>query len=418
MTIASEISRITGLRNRIRTKLVSLGLLQGGDRALNDLAACTTAIEGIGGTQNITTLNTYDVAAKDKAKVVDSNLVPGNIVSGVSILGVVGTASVSPPAARLQERTVLYGGENAPNTLVPSSGYDGISKVNFERTDANPTLVAANIRNGVKIMGVTGTYGQLQSKNVALGAAMPSTVSPATGYTGLSQVTFTKDTGVVKADNIKNGVQILGVTGSYETPTESKSVLLGADYPPAAVTPSAGKHLSSVAFSMNSNLFKAENIKAGVTLLGVTGTYGGGGDGFSVDFLSTGYPMGHEGEWDYTRDTVSIDLSNAIETVDDIVCFLCYNQEIETHPLSSFWGKVASIVYTPFQKESNIVKSYTDPISGQTDYFIEKDSSLTIGITFQNGGRRLLFAIRRNGSLEESFMGAYRFLICYRSSTA
>lgn len=275
MTIASEISRITGLRNRIRTKLVSIGLLQGGDRALNDLAACTTAIEGIGGTQNITTLNTYDVAAKDKAKVVDSNLVPGNIVSGVSILGVVGTASVSPPAARLQERTVLYGGENAPNTLVPSSGYDGISKVNFERTDANPTLVAANIRNGVKIMGVTGTYGQLQSKNVALGAAMPSTVSPATGYTGLSQVTFTKDTSVVKADNIKNGVQILGVTGSYETPTESKSVLLGADYPPAAVTPSAGKHLSSVTFSMNSNLFKAENIKAGVTLLGVTGTYSG-----------------------------------------------------------------------------------------------------------------------------------------------
>lgn len=273
MTIASEISRITGLRNRIRTKLVSLGLLQGSDRALNDLAACTTAIEGIGGTQNITTLNTYDVAAKDKAKVVDSNIVPGNIVSGVSILGVVGTASVSPPAARLQERTVLYGGENAPDTLVPSSGYDGISKVNFERTDANPTLVAANIRNGVKIMGVTGTYGQLQSKDVALGAAMPSTVSPATGYTGLSQVTFTKDTSVVKADNIKNGVKILGVTGSYETPTESKSVLLGADYPPAAVTPSAGKHLSSVAFSMNSNLFKAENIKAGVTLLGVTGTY-------------------------------------------------------------------------------------------------------------------------------------------------
>lgn len=168
---------------------------------------------------------------------------------------------------------MLYGGENAPDTLVPSSGYDGISKVNFERTDANPTLVAANIRNGVKIMGVTGTYGQLQSKDVALGAAMPSTVSPATGYTGLSQVTFTKDTSVVKADNIKNGVKILGVTGSYETPTESKSVLLGADYPPAAVTPSAGKHLSSVAFSMNSNLFKAENIKAGVTLLGVTGTY-------------------------------------------------------------------------------------------------------------------------------------------------
>lgn len=274
MSIATQLSRILGLRNRISTKLVSLGLVSAQADG-NPLADCTTAIESIGGTKNMTNTATQDVAGYQYAKVSDSNLIPGNIVSGVSILGVVGTASVSPPAARLQERTVLYGGENAPDTLVPSSGYDGISKVNFELTDANPTLVAANIRNGVKIMGVTGTYGQLQSKDVALGAAMPSAVSPATGYTGLSQVTFTKDTSVVKADNIKNGVQILGVTGTYETPTESKSVLLGADYPPAAVTPSAGKHLSSVTFSMNSNLFKAENIKAGVTLLGVTGTYDG-----------------------------------------------------------------------------------------------------------------------------------------------
>lgn len=418
MTIASEISRITGLRNRIRTKLVSLGLLQGGDRALNDLAACTTAIEGIGGTQNITTLNTYDVAAKDKAKVVDSNLVPGNIVSGVSILGVVGTASVSPPAARLQERTVLYGGENAPNTLVPSSGYDGISKVNFELTDASPKLTPGNIRNGVKIMGVTGTYGQLQTKNVALGAAMPSTVSPATGYTGLSQVTFTKDTSVVKADNIKNGVQILGVTGSYETPTESKSVLLGADYPPAAVTPSAGKHLSSVTFSMNSNLFKAENIKAGVTLLGVTGTYGGGEFGCSIDFTSSGYPQGHDGEWNYERDSVTIDLSSAISSVNDIFCFSCYNQDMEEHPINSFSGKIASLFYTSFQQKTNVVKISVDPISGQTQYFVGKDSSLSIGISIQNGGRRLMFTARRNGSLHPAFMCAYKFLVCYRSSTA
>lgn len=410
MTIASEISRITGLRNRIRTKLVSLGLLQGGDRALNDLAACTTAIESIGGTKNMTNTATQDVAGYQYAKVSDSNLVPGNIVSGVSILGVVGTASVSPPAARLQERTVLYGGENAPNTLVPSSGYDGISKVNFELTDANPKLIASNIRNGVKIMGVTGTYGQLQSKNVALGAAMPSTVSPATGYTGLSQVTFTKDTGVVKADNIKNGVKILGVTGSYETPTESKSVLLGADYPPAAVTPSAGKHLSSVAFSMNSNLFKAENIKAGVTLLGVTGSI----KTVSAELKSTG-PTG--GPWDFTRSSVTINLDNSIDSIDDVLCYYMYNIETEDNVLEGFFGKVQSICYINGQHDIFTVKLVQDTLTGQNNLLLEKDTSLRLDFSVF-GAYTLKWSLYNGASSSDSFMGRYRVLVCYRKSIA
>lgn len=60
------------------------------------------------------------------------------------------------------------------------------------------------------------------------------------------------------------------------TPTESKTVTLGANAP-SAVTPSSGKYLSQVNLSLDTSVFKAANIASGVTMLGVTGTYTGGG---------------------------------------------------------------------------------------------------------------------------------------------
>ena len=47
MSIATEITRMTGLRNRIRAKLISLGVLNNTDA---DLASCTDALESITGT--------------------------------------------------------------------------------------------------------------------------------------------------------------------------------------------------------------------------------------------------------------------------------------------------------------------------------------------------------------------------------
>ena len=238
MTIASEITRLQGLKSRIRTKLISLGLVNSSTATLSD---CTTAVEGITGTQAITDASTqYNVAGKQYAQVSSNTLVPSNIVSGVNILGVVGTAAVNPPSANLQAGAVYYGGANAPASLYPSSGYDGFSHVTVELTDANRMLTAGNVRSGVTIMGVTGTYETTtEAKAPTLSELKTAgvtdhsvTITPSTSGRHLSQVTIPRitndiDSNIV-AGNIKKDVTILGVTGTYRGSMFTQSSTYGS----------------------------------------------------------------------------------------------------------------------------------------------------------------------------------------------
>lgn len=71
-------------------------------------------------------------------------------------------------------------------------------------------------------------------------------------------------------------------------PEQSKTLTLGAAAP-STVTPDSGKVLSSVPVVLDTSVIKAENIKKDVTMLGVTGTHegGGGGGGYSFTFPAT-----------------------------------------------------------------------------------------------------------------------------------
>lgn len=175
MSISSEILRIRSLRNRLRTKLIALGLMLpiddqggGGDTrsGKNDLEDCVTAVEGISGTKSITNTSKTDVASYQYAQVSDSNLRSRNIVSGVTILGVEGSYTGSPQQVNLTTGTFSYGGaETPPSTVTPPQGYDGFSQFNIQLTNSNPTLIPSNIRNGVVIMGVTGNFGAPSTDN-------------------------------------------------------------------------------------------------------------------------------------------------------------------------------------------------------------------------------------------------------------
>jgi hypothetical protein len=172
-------------------------------------------------------------------------------------------------------------------SITPPAGTDGYNRVNVSAVDASidSDIVAGNIKNGVNILGVQGTYtGQapsLQTKSVNPTTSQ-QVVEPDNGYDGLSAVTVGAVTSSIdsniQAGNIKSGVNILGVNGTYTGG--------GSNYQQKTVTPSASQQvvsadsgydaLSQVTVNGSSNLVPA-NIKSGVEIFGVTGTAETGG---------------------------------------------------------------------------------------------------------------------------------------------
>lgn len=135
----------------------------------------------------------------------------------------------------------------------PAEGFYGIGSVTV-LGDAN--LVPENIKEGITILGVEGTFAPRnylsQIKSITVTSNGTTTVRPDSGYDGLASVVVTVDTPTV-----------LNLQSKTVTPGRSSQT----------ITPDSGYNgLSSVTVSGNSNLI-AGNIRKGVSIFGVTGTY-------------------------------------------------------------------------------------------------------------------------------------------------
>ena len=239
------------------------------------------------------TVNPYflqNKASGDAYRYMDSDINPGsfnvtpddgyNGLGQVSIpyAGILNSKTFTPSTS---EQT--WDAQNDTNNLVALKRVV-ISPVTSS-IDSN--IAAGNIKRGISILGVTGTFdgGTLQSKTVK-SSTSKQTVTPSSGYYGLSSVIV--DPYVLDSKTVKSSTSRQTVTSSKDGLSsvivepyvlDSKTV----DPSTNSITVTSSKDgLSSVTVnpvtsSIDSNI-QAGNIKKDITILGVTGTYEGGGD--------------------------------------------------------------------------------------------------------------------------------------------
>ena len=158
-------------------------------------------------------------------------------------------------------------------------------------------FIASNIKNGVTIFGQTGTYdggGVVHAPTISV-ADNGLITAECGGESATHQLSSADDADFI-ASNIKNGVTIFGQTGTYapespEIPTPTISVADSGLITAKCGDKSATHQLSSA----DDADFVSANIKNGITVFGLTGTYDGGGNNIQTGTMTldsaTALPM-------------------------------------------------------------------------------------------------------------------------------
>ena len=196
----------------------------------------------------------YGLSKVTVAKIPDNYVIPtGDIeitANGTHDVSGKASAIVNVPGKEEQEKTAALAMAAGNQSVTPDSG-KVLSKVTITKP---ATLIAGNVKKDVNIGGVVGTLEpqkEEQEKPITITANGSQTVTPDAGKV-LSKVTIT--------------------TNVPATPTEEKTVTLALADGNQVINPTAGKNISKVTITKPETLLP-ENIKKGVTIAGVVGTY-------------------------------------------------------------------------------------------------------------------------------------------------
>lgn len=228
-----------------------------------------------------TTSATHTLSSDD-----DSDFVESNIKAGVTIFGVTGnysgsgtdTSDATATAGDIRTGKTAYvqgvkitGSllEKSAQTYTPGTADQTIAAnrilTGVQTIQGDADLVASNIKNGVNIFGVTGNYSGSGSDTSDATASASDIKSGKTAYIATGKTTGTMST--VTAPNPSISVSGSGVvTASYS---------MSSGY-----TAGGSKSETHTLSSSDDPYFIASNIKDGVNIFGLTGTYSGGGSSF------------------------------------------------------------------------------------------------------------------------------------------
>lgn len=319
---------------------------------------------------------------------IDSNIVAGNIKSGVTILGVTGTLT----ELKGQTKTITANG-----TYTPDSGYNGFTSVTVNINTVNNTnltvtpkttsqsftpaspytgygnvtvnavtsaidsnITAANIKSGVKILGVTGTLQAAKvqaSKTLTVGSstATVTTITPDSGYDGIASVK-------VDLTWIENQLKALNAGDADTTATlQTKTVTITADTATMDITPDAGYDgLSKVTINMSAINQKINELKGAMVNSDLDDVLDGSATAFASDATTI-----REYVCYYYMDLKTVKLNNAtyigscafgnsglttLTISTNQVCTLASTTALDGTPIANGYGHI----YVP----SSLVASY------------------------------------------------------------
>ena len=207
---------------------------------------------------------------------IDPNIVPENIKTGVTVLGVEGTLKEEKP-----EETFNIQPTTSDQTITPNEGsVFSRGTVRAVTADIDNNIVSNNIKEGVTILGVEGTFkGEKPEERFNVQpSTVEQTITPSEGkvFSGgtVKAVTADIDKNIVP-NNVREGVTVLGVEGTMKEEKPEETFNVQPSTVEQTITPTAGSVFSrgtvhAVTSSIDNNI-QPENIREGVTVLGVEG---------------------------------------------------------------------------------------------------------------------------------------------------
>lgn len=198
----------------------------------------------------------------------DSNLVPDNIKSGTSIFGVTGTyeGGSSGSGVDVSGVTATASDVLAPKVFVDSTG--------AEQTGAIVTKTADDLTaSGATVTVPTGYYASDVSKSVA--TATQATPSISVSSSGVITASATQSAGYVSSGTKSATKQLSTKSATTYTPGTSNQTI------------SSGYYLTGTQTIQGDSNLVASNIKSGVSIFGVSGSYSGGETIFTGNTLAS-----------------------------------------------------------------------------------------------------------------------------------